>query len=543
MRRPLITGPTLGRPFLSPPIMEQPGEQAIEGFPIDWAMNHVAQDPTFICAASARTVMGYVGNPSAANPRRLITGIPAHVQAIHGGRWVSADNLFYTTDTAGNTLNPYILKSTSSGVVKVFTSYATYSAGAVVAGEQVAILTSAGNRVYMTALATDTAVSVTVTDADIGSNVADAGGFNWRVGGYATGLATQLEAAGENLQIQSEDRATSWDLAGVTISINSAVAPDGETTADSTVEEATNAIHRLSQTKSIISSVDTYCYSDWVKVGSERYPQLGISISAGDYVSLIFDIDTLTTHSAQEVVGSIAASGFGPLINGYRRIWLAYTPGSASAARVGYTGMSDSTTPAFASRGSATYLGVITKSNEVWGAQLELGDFPTSYTPTTTTSLARAATLFSDTTAGRLSAESGAGRIIVNLSEVDGTGTILSTQVDADNWLDILIDGSNVFLRKRIAGSSAGNRSLSGAAVLASDDYAIVDFYYNSSGMGIRAFLVGANVPSFTPGANTETAQIASTFELGTRSGGGIAQSGNYISAELSINKGDLNFE
>ena len=95
--------------------------------------------------------------------------------------------------------------------------------------------------------------------------------------------------------------------------------------------------------------------------------------------------------------GSVSSSGGSPLgygitalSNGWYRVWMAVTASSAATANTGIIPIS---TGLEARKPTITYLG--SETFYTYGAQLELGAYPTSYIPTTTAAATRAADLCS----------------------------------------------------------------------------------------------------------------------------------------------------
>ncbi|MCK4783659.1 MAG: hypothetical protein KAV87_07915 [Desulfobacteraceae bacterium] len=513
---------------------------------IQWVLNFIKQDSTFTCAATVRTCWGYVGDPSAVNPPRLVTGIPTDVQAIVGGRWVSADSRFYTTDTSGNTLNPYTIKSTSSGLIKVFTPFQSYAVSTVfAAGEQVAILTTAGNRVYMTSSGgTSDATAVVIADSDIGGDTVADNDIDWTVVGYATGLAIQLEAASENVCTDSRefDNAAVWLPVGTPGTTANEIGVDGVANAAYTLEDNVGASgEAITDSIAIPNDSNTHIFSVFVKKDAitSRFPALRIRYTDGGVdINATIHLNT-STGETTEVTAAVAA-GFGADDYGeWWRLWVSCANNSS-----GHTTMYAYIYPA---NGSVFGTESIAATGSIVADQADVHlnqSFMDSPIITSGGTLVRAATLLADTISGRLSAESGAGRIVVNPSGSDqNLGVILSSGTSGADRILIRPESTNIKFYK-VVSSSFSEVVTEAYSVLAAVPF-VVEFYYNKTdGMGMRAYSVGDTPPAFEIYADTSDAVLGSDFEVGSESYVNTARlTGDYVSVELSINKEDLNFE
>jgi hypothetical protein len=183
-----------------------------------------------------------------------------------------------------------------------------------------------------------------------------------------------IEESRTNLCLQSEDFATTWTVAGTaTITTNQLTSPAGTLTADllTTPSLGTN---RVQQAGTAVVST-TYAASVFVKAGNINGLTFRLFFSGGTSVDTYADfIFSSATFSGVNGAGVFSAQNCG---NGWYRITCVVASGNNTAWDMRVGGLIST-----AQTGTTAY---------VWGAQLEAGAFPTSYIPTTTTALTRAA--------------------------------------------------------------------------------------------------------------------------------------------------------
>ena len=177
-----------------------------------------------------------------------------------------------------------------------------------------------------------------------------------------------------------------WGKTRATVTANAAVAPDGDSTADKIVEDATaSSTHFIAQTITVTAGTK-YVLSAYVKADERNWFtfQLPSSIM-GAAKNAFFDVSDGTIGTVTSgVTAAIAFVG-----DGWYRCSVTFTPTASVSASFTFV-LADADN-------SISYTGDGTSGLFAWGYQVEAGAFATSYIPTTTTSLTRNADVVSMT--------------------------------------------------------------------------------------------------------------------------------------------------
>ena len=205
--------------------------------------------------------------------------------------------------------------------------------------------------------------------------------------GESLGLLPE-EAKTNNL-LQSEDFSSTWTSSNIAVTTNSVVAPDGTTTADTIAPPADGlTVTRFLRQNPILITQQAYTLSVFAKVGTATTNGITLYVSDSTATNIFranFNLFTLIT-SVGNTGWAAPTATIVPYPNGwYRCILTGVTSTVHVSLRAQIYLSAFGTTP-------DTY-----GSIHVWGAQLEAGAFPTSYIPTTTATVTRAADVASIT--------------------------------------------------------------------------------------------------------------------------------------------------
>ena len=203
----------------------------------------------------------------------------------------------------------------------------------------------------------------------------------------ATGACKGLlvEEQRTNLFTNSEDAGTAWSTkSGCTVAADAMKSPTGTLTMDTMVESNTLGGHYMERSITLAANapVSFSCY-----VMANGRSTVWLTVYANGYSDLIQGSFNLSTGSVASVfnggTGSGATASMQNLGAGLWRLTISGTPSTAA--------VTDCKPRVSLINGSTIYQGDGASGIHIWGGQFEPGAFPTSYIPTTTAAVTRAA--------------------------------------------------------------------------------------------------------------------------------------------------------
>jgi hypothetical protein len=196
-------------------------------------------------------------------------------------------------------------------------------------------------------------------------------------------LGLLIEESRTNILPHSQNTAgTGWFLIGATASTDVATAPDGTLTADKLIEDSANTGHNIRQNSTVSVAIGTVITgSVYVKPAGRTQLIARFDDNVGAFTTGANGTFDLVAKSTTAGVGSpvLAISDAG---NGWYRCSI-----TATTQATGIVSLVIDTV----SNGAQSYQGDGTSGLYLWGAQVEVGSFATSYIPTTTAAVTRAA--------------------------------------------------------------------------------------------------------------------------------------------------------
>jgi hypothetical protein len=277
-------------------------------------------------------------------------------------------------------------------------------------------------------------------------------------------LGLLVEESRTNLLVQSNGFDTTWTNNNSSETSASGTAPDGTNTAWELKDTSDVSFqpHSINQSVSFTSGT-TYTFTVWMKAGT--LTEGGMAVPSAAFGAVLINRVNLSTGA---VISTSANSTtvVTPFANGWYQIALTATATATASSSVQIRPMN----------GGTTYIGTGTGTVLIWGAQLEVGAFPTSYIPTTTATVTRSADVASITGANFGTTRT---NLLLRSEDFSTTWSNLNVSVSANSTVapdgtitaDTIDDG---------AVASAGHSLVQTPAIAASTTYAISVFVKNN---------------------------------------------------------------
>jgi len=186
--------------------------------------------------------------------------------------------------------------------------------------------------------------------------------------------ALLLEPQRTNNLLQSNGFNTTWSATRSSVS-QGYVSPDGSNNAWAFIDNTNNSTHLIVQSLSIGSAVHTF--SIFAKKGTKDFMAVRFDSSTVDYAYFNLNTGTLGTIDSDYTSASMQDYG-----NGWYRCILTRTTGSSGNQVVIYSVEQDN---------DITYSGNTDNAIYIYGSQVEQGSYPTSYIPTSGSTVTRSA--------------------------------------------------------------------------------------------------------------------------------------------------------
>ena len=198
-------------------------------------------------------------------------------------------------------------------------------------------------------------------------------------------LGLLIEESRSNLLTYSEDISQYHSVDNASISTNQITSPDGTTTADKLTSTITGSSNTclVQKYSAVAVNTATYTFSVFLKAGTSPQTTINLQLAGGTYQQSIATINWTSNTITSSSGGTSALTAYS---NGWYRVSLTLTN----------NGTNNAIYPRVYVRGQGTD-NVNGEFVYNWGWQTEEGAFPTSYIPTTASTVTRSADLASMT--------------------------------------------------------------------------------------------------------------------------------------------------
>jgi hypothetical protein len=309
-----------------------------------------------------------------------------------------------------------------------------------------------------------------------------------------------------------------WYKINTSVSVNTTISPSGVQNADSLFENTATGLHLILQ--AFVSTATTYSYTCYIKPDTRTRAYLRTDTNAGTLRTL-FDL----TGSGSVVTLAHTSATITNVGNGWYKCSITFIEGLGAVGRLVAVEGAIGTNISYTGNGlNAFYL---------WGAQLEVGAYPTSYIPTTSASVTRNADVITKTNASAYIGQT-EGTIFIETQPLqslisDGvTRSLFSLNQDSLSL--------NLFYLRRVDNAYLLNVNSSGTTVASQTVFTYSNINLNKLKIAIKYGLNTLKV--FVNGVNTVNQTISSvpttnTLTLGSNRFNGDILDGRIDSFQL----------
>ena len=312
-----------------------------------------------------------------------------------------------------------------------------------------------------------------------------------------------LEPQRQNLALFSEsfDNAA-WNKVQSSATANQMTSPSGYQDADLLIENTVNSSHSTNNNAGITSTAGIHTASAFFKKNTKNFGfiQIATDGAANRYTAVIDLVNGTITNTATLGSPTSTSNSIVDYGNGWYRVSVSAQHTSSTLFIV--CGLSNSATPTYSATAYPTYIGNGTDSIGLWGAQLELGSYASSYVNTLGAAVTRGAESASKTGIASLIGQSeGTLFVEVNANTTGATQDIELGDGTVNNRVILRLNPDNTFRLICVQASSFVLNKTS-VATFAQGENLKIAAVYKSSAIS-QMFVNGVSVLSATAGIIT----------------------------------------